>query len=135
MFVITLKDNHFLFKNKFDARVIFPFIFIKKSKKDNKALLVHEKTHIKQVLQFRGFLYFFSKESRYKLEFEAYQNQLNYEIKEYIENHDISNKFAYRNEYTRLAGIYSEYMAKNYNLAPGTYNRAFSDFLANIDKI
>ena len=127
MCVIALKDNHFLFK-KHDAITIFPFIFIKESKKDNKALITHEKTHVLQVLQLRGLLYYFSKEMRYKLELEAYQNQLNYHYQEYIRNNPNDNeKVEYYKQYAKK---YSEYMGSKYSLPIGTQDRAYQSFMS-----
>ena len=131
MCVITLKDDNFIFQNKYDAKVIFPFIFIKESCKDDKGLIIHEKTHIKQVLLLKGLLYYFSKEMRYKLELEAYQNQLYYNVREYKKR---GNK-DYNSKYESLAKSYSWIMNEKYNLSIGTYDRAFKDFMKNIDRV
>lgn len=127
MCVIALKDNHFLFK-KHDAITIFPFIFIKESKKDNKALIIHEKTHLLQVLQLRGLLYYFSKEMRYKLELEAYQNQLNYHYQEYLKNQYVKDNEK-KEYYQKYAKQYALYMGSKYSLPPGTQERAYQSFM------
>lgn len=126
MCVITLKKGHWLL-GKHTARTIFPFIFIQEEYKNDKGLIQHEKTHIKQVLQCRAFLYFFSKKSRYQLELEAYKAQLKANIDTYLQGNPYTQEDIKR-YYDRLSTKYSEYLATKYNLPPGTLVKAHEAF-------
>lgn len=65
---------------KFDAIVLYPFIFIEKSA--SQALIEHEKIHLRQAQKYYIFLfyvlYLFSRKWRLKFEVEAYKQQIRY---------------------------------------------------------
>lgn len=111
------------------AKTIFPFIIVKEDYKDNKGLIEHEKVHIRQVLLGRGFLYYFSAEWKYKLEMEAYQKQLWANMAEYKEIYKEKSEEEYKSHYMDRARQYANYLASNYGLPNGTYERAIKEFI------
>lgn len=112
------------------AKTIFPFIIVKEDYKDNKGLIEHEKVHIRQVLLGRGFLYYFSAEWKYKLEMEAYQKQLWVNMAEYKEK----SEEEYKSHYMDRARQYAQYLASNYGLPDGTYERAIKEFVMHYER-
>ncbi|OXE35255.1 MAG: hypothetical protein CGW95_14985 [Phenylobacterium zucineum] len=65
--------------SRFDAYTVGFVILVRPEKRNNKALIAHEATHVKQFWRtfgLAGLFYTFSKKKRYEYELEAYRAQL-----------------------------------------------------------
>lgn len=67
-----------VFTGNFEARTLPPFIFFKSYAWDDKGLIEHEKTHVKQFYRspLKSLKYKFNKDIRYAMELEAYAVQV-----------------------------------------------------------
>ena len=82
-FIFYVKDISIIGKwmkeKKYLGYTVYNLVFIRKSQVNNKCLLQHELTHVKQVYRtlmvIHGWLYRFSKKYRLKAEAEAYAQQ------------------------------------------------------------
>lgn len=129
--VIIAKKGSWLERlvGRHSAKTIFPFMIVKEDYKGNKGLIEHEKVHIRQVLLGRGFLYYLSDEWKYRLETEAYQKQLSVNMTEYKEIYKDKSEEEYKSHYMDKARQYANYLASNYELPDGTYERAIKEFI------
>lgn len=124
--VITIKDKNWFF-GKHDAFTFFPFVLIKESQKNNKALVIHEETHIKQFLRGKLFCYYLSKECKYQCEKEAYLNQLlcNYNI--FKTNNPDKSQDECKSYWDLKASHYAGYIQSNYGLPSGSDEKFMKD--------
>lgn len=130
--IIKVKNKSWILANgKFQGRMIFPFVFIAESHIHNEAMIAHEQTHIKQFLQGRMFLYYFSKKARFNIEYEAYQVQADVSFKNYCSKYNVDKKSEEaRKYYLDITSNYSNHLANKYNLGEGDwYDKAVKLFI------